>query len=95
MKLLTLALGGMTVTLPAEVKAIGSELDKVVPLEELAMRALHSMYNGPPKGARSRRGTAPISSLVAGNGCDPEWDTYSYMQKSWAFCSFFLRSRKQ
>ncbi|KAL2088374.1 hypothetical protein ACEWY4_015273 [Coilia grayii] len=51
-KLLTLALGEMAVTLPAEVKAIGSELDQVVPLEELAMRALHSMYNGPPKGVK-------------------------------------------
>ncbi|XP_063044822.1 leucine-rich repeat-containing protein 28 [Engraulis encrasicolus] len=51
-KLLTLALGEMAVTLPAEVKAIGSERDQVVPLEELAMRTLHSMYSGAPKGVK-------------------------------------------
>lgn len=51
-KQLTLALGEMSVTLPTEVKAIGAEADQVVPLEELAMRALHTMYSGPSKGVK-------------------------------------------
>ncbi|XP_028811986.1 leucine-rich repeat-containing protein 28 [Denticeps clupeoides] len=48
-KVLTLALGEVTVPLPMEVKAIGSDSDRVVPLEELAMRVLHSMYSRYPK----------------------------------------------
>uniref|UniRef100_A0A674CJV6 Leucine rich repeat containing 28 n=1 Tax=Salmo trutta TaxID=8032 RepID=A0A674CJV6_SALTR len=36
-----LSLGNVSVHLPAEVKAIGSETERVGPLEELAMRALH------------------------------------------------------
>ncbi|XP_029001059.1 leucine-rich repeat-containing protein 28 [Betta splendens] len=36
------------VGLPAEVKAVGSEKDNVVPLEELAMRALHRIYHNCP-----------------------------------------------
>ncbi|XP_012993487.1 leucine-rich repeat-containing protein 28 isoform X2 [Esox lucius] len=36
-----LSLAGMCVPLPAEVKAVGSEQERVVPLEEISMRALH------------------------------------------------------
>ncbi|XP_030621862.1 leucine-rich repeat-containing protein 28 isoform X2 [Chanos chanos] len=45
--LLSLALGEVSVPLPAEVKSIGTEAERVVPLEELAMRALHRTYNRP------------------------------------------------
>ncbi|KAJ7999372.1 hypothetical protein DPEC_G00193710 [Dallia pectoralis] len=38
-----LSLGEMCIPLPAEVKAVGTETDRVVPLEEISMRALH-MY---------------------------------------------------
>uniref|UniRef100_A0A8K9V0L1 Leucine rich repeat containing 28 n=1 Tax=Oncorhynchus mykiss TaxID=8022 RepID=A0A8K9V0L1_ONCMY len=41
---LSLSLGDVSLPLPAEVKAIGSETERVGPLEELAMRALHSIY---------------------------------------------------
>ncbi|XP_056134194.1 leucine-rich repeat-containing protein 28 [Lampris incognitus] len=47
---LCVALGEMAVPLPAEVKLMGSETDHVVPLEELAMRALHRSYHHNPKG---------------------------------------------
>ncbi|XP_055756092.1 leucine-rich repeat-containing protein 28 isoform X1 [Salvelinus fontinalis] len=50
---LSLSLGDMSVPLPAEVKAIGSETERVGPLEELAMRALHSMYRRQPLRERS------------------------------------------
>ena len=33
------------VGLPAEVKVVGSETENVVPLEELALRALHRIYH--------------------------------------------------
>lgn len=49
-KLLSLPLGEVTMPLPAEVKAIGSEAERVVPLEELAIRALHRNYHHTPKG---------------------------------------------
>uniref|UniRef100_A0A8C2IPG7 Leucine rich repeat containing 28 n=1 Tax=Cyprinus carpio TaxID=7962 RepID=A0A8C2IPG7_CYPCA len=44
-KQLCLTLGDMTVPLPSEVKAIGSETDHVLPLEELACRVLHAANN--------------------------------------------------
>uniref|UniRef100_A0A673T1D3 Leucine rich repeat containing 28 n=1 Tax=Suricata suricatta TaxID=37032 RepID=A0A673T1D3_SURSU len=40
-KLLSFSSGQLTVFLPAEVKAIGTEKDRVLPLQELAMRSLH------------------------------------------------------
>ncbi|XP_055031435.2 leucine-rich repeat-containing protein 28 isoform X1 [Misgurnus anguillicaudatus] len=43
-KPLSLTLGGVTVPLPSEVKAIGSETDHVLPLEELACRVLHATH---------------------------------------------------
>lgn len=36
--------------LPAEVKAIGTEKDHVLPLQELTMRSLHRTYHGLWKG---------------------------------------------
>ncbi|XP_064868599.1 leucine-rich repeat-containing protein 28 isoform X2 [Oncorhynchus nerka] len=48
-----LSLGDVSLPLPAEVKAIGSETERVGPLEELAMRALHSMYGRQPIRERS------------------------------------------
>lgn len=39
------ALGEALVGLPGEVKMVGSETENVVPLEELAMRTLHSIYH--------------------------------------------------
>lgn len=36
----------LTVSLPAEVKAIGTESDRVLPLQELAMRRLHHAHRG-------------------------------------------------
>lgn len=44
------ALSEALVGLPAEVKVVGSESDNVVPLEELAMRSLHSLYHHRPAG---------------------------------------------
>ncbi|KAL6112768.1 lrrc28 [Pungitius sinensis] len=43
------ALSEALVGLPAEVKVVGSEADGVVPLEEIAMRALHRLYHHRPK----------------------------------------------
>ncbi|XP_037365958.1 leucine-rich repeat-containing protein 28 isoform X2 [Talpa occidentalis] len=43
-KLLSFSSGQLTVFLPAEVKAIGTENDRVLPLQELAMRSLHHTY---------------------------------------------------
>ncbi|XP_037001833.2 leucine-rich repeat-containing protein 28 isoform X2 [Artibeus jamaicensis] len=40
-KLLSFSSGQLTVFLPAEVKAIGTENDHILPLQELAMRSLH------------------------------------------------------
>ncbi len=39
------ALSEALVGLPPEVKVVGSDTDNVVPLEELAMRTLHSIYH--------------------------------------------------
>ncbi|XP_040498650.1 leucine-rich repeat-containing protein 28 isoform X4 [Ursus americanus] len=44
-KLLSFSSGQLTVFLPAEVKAIGTENDHVLPLQELAMRRLHHTYH--------------------------------------------------
>lgn len=41
-KHLSLGLGAMTIPLPSEVKAIGLETDRVLPLEELACRVLQA-----------------------------------------------------
>uniref|UniRef100_A0A3B3ST93 Leucine rich repeat containing 28 n=1 Tax=Paramormyrops kingsleyae TaxID=1676925 RepID=A0A3B3ST93_9TELE len=43
-KLLSVSLGDVSIPLPAEVKAIGSEAELVLPLEELAMRSLYSSF---------------------------------------------------
>ncbi|NP_001308606.1 leucine-rich repeat-containing protein 28 isoform 4 [Homo sapiens] len=44
-KLLSFSSGQRTVFLPAEVKAIGTEHDHVLPLQELAMRGLYHTYH--------------------------------------------------
>ncbi|MBN3312366.1 LRC28 protein, partial [Atractosteus spatula] len=44
-RLLAVDTGELTVPLPVEVKAVGSERDCVLPLEELTMRALHTLYS--------------------------------------------------
>ncbi|XP_023669837.1 leucine-rich repeat-containing protein 28 isoform X4 [Paramormyrops kingsleyae] len=44
-KLLSVSLGDVSIPLPAEVKAIGSEAELVLPLEELAMRSLYSSFS--------------------------------------------------
>ncbi|XP_054569342.1 leucine-rich repeat-containing protein 28 isoform X2 [Eptesicus fuscus] len=44
-KLLSFSSGPLTVFLPAEVKAIGTEKDHILPLQELAMRRLHHIYH--------------------------------------------------
>ncbi|KAG8516290.1 Leucine-rich repeat-containing protein 28 [Galemys pyrenaicus] len=49
-KLLSFSSGQLTVFLPAEVKAIGTENDRVLPLQELAMRRLHHTYHSFLKG---------------------------------------------
>ncbi|KAG7473247.1 hypothetical protein MATL_G00093670 [Megalops atlanticus] len=41
LRLLSVARGELSVPLPPEVQAVGSETEAVVPLQELAMRALH------------------------------------------------------
>lgn len=48
------ALSEALVGLPAEVKVVGSEADSVVPLEEIAMRALHRLDHRRPKGEEQR-----------------------------------------
>ncbi|XP_050005116.1 leucine-rich repeat-containing protein 28 isoform X3 [Alexandromys fortis] len=48
-KLLSFSSGQLTVFLPAEVKAIGTENDHVLPLQELAMRSLYHTYHRVPK----------------------------------------------
>uniref|UniRef100_A0A8C3AWM2 Leucine rich repeat containing 28 n=1 Tax=Cyclopterus lumpus TaxID=8103 RepID=A0A8C3AWM2_CYCLU len=40
--------GEVLVGLPVEVKVVGCEADSVIPLEEIAMRALHRIYRQPP-----------------------------------------------
>lgn len=47
---LSLTIGDMNVPLPSEVKAIGTEADRVLTLEEMAMRALHVAYSRNMKG---------------------------------------------
>ncbi|XP_076791779.1 leucine-rich repeat-containing protein 28 isoform X5 [Arvicanthis niloticus] len=44
-RLLTFSSGQLTVFLPAEVKAIGTENDHVLPLQELTMRSLYRTYH--------------------------------------------------
>ncbi|XP_078225051.1 leucine-rich repeat-containing protein 28-like isoform X1 [Callithrix jacchus] len=44
-KLLSFSSGPQTVFLPAEVKAIGTEHDHILPLQELAMRSLYHTYH--------------------------------------------------
>ncbi|GAB1292202.1 Leucine-rich repeat-containing protein 28 [Apodemus speciosus] len=44
-RLLTFSSGQLTVFLPAEVKAIGTENDRVLPLQELTMRSLYRTYH--------------------------------------------------
>lgn len=51
-RLLTFSSGELTVFLPAEVKAIGTEKDHVLPLQELTMRSLHRTYHGLWKGGQ-------------------------------------------
>uniref|UniRef100_A0A8C1I797 Leucine rich repeat containing 28 n=1 Tax=Cyprinus carpio TaxID=7962 RepID=A0A8C1I797_CYPCA len=51
-KQLCLTLGDVTVPLPSEVKAIGSETDRVLPLEELACRVLHAAHSWTSKDVR-------------------------------------------
>ncbi|KAL7866775.1 hypothetical protein AOLI_G00145890 [Acnodon oligacanthus] len=51
-KQLSLALGDLSVPLPSEVKSIGSEADRVLTLEEMAMRTLHVAYSRPRKDAK-------------------------------------------
>ncbi|XP_034280615.1 leucine-rich repeat-containing protein 28 isoform X2 [Pantherophis guttatus] len=43
-QLLSFSSGQLTVFLPAEVKLIGTELDRVLPLQEMAMRTLYNIY---------------------------------------------------
>ncbi|KAM3828473.1 leucine-rich repeat-containing protein 28 isoform 2-T3 [Vipera latastei] len=43
-QLLSFSSGQLTVFLPAEVKLIGTELDHVLPLQEMAMRTLYNTY---------------------------------------------------
>ncbi|KAL8197501.1 UNVERIFIED_CONTAM: Leucine-rich repeat-containing protein 28 [Gekko kuhli] len=45
-KLLSFSSGQLTVFLPAEVKSIGTHLEPVLPLQEMAMRTLHNTYCG-------------------------------------------------
>ncbi|KAI4903572.1 hypothetical protein NFI96_032909 [Prochilodus magdalenae] len=49
---LSLALGDLSVPLPSEVKSICSEADRVLTLEEMAMRTLHVAYSQPRKDAK-------------------------------------------
>lgn len=47
---LSLTIGDLNVPLPSEVKFIGTEADRVLTLEEMAMRALHVAYSKKSKG---------------------------------------------
>ncbi|XP_062998238.1 leucine-rich repeat-containing protein 28 isoform X3 [Elgaria multicarinata webbii] len=51
-KLLSFSSGQLTVCLPAEVKSIGTELDHVLPLQEMAMRTLFNTYSRLLKGLK-------------------------------------------
>nr|XP_020637421.1 leucine-rich repeat-containing protein 28 isoform X4 [Pogona vitticeps] len=51
-KLLSFSSGHLTIFLPAEVKSIGTELDHVLPLQEMAMRTLHCTYSRFLKGVK-------------------------------------------
>ncbi|XP_060797039.1 leucine-rich repeat-containing protein 28 isoform X2 [Neoarius graeffei] len=55
---LSLAIGDLSVPLPSEVKAIGTEADRVLTLEEIAMRALHVAYS------RNRKDSAFLSTFL-------------------------------
>lgn len=50
----SLTIGDLNVPLPSEVKALGTEADRVLTLEELSMRALHVAYS------RNSKGETPI-----------------------------------
>ncbi|XP_075431375.1 leucine-rich repeat-containing protein 28 isoform X2 [Ascaphus truei] len=52
-KLLSFTSGQLSVHLPAEVKSIGSAADSVLPLQELALRSLHSAFCVFSKGQRN------------------------------------------
>lgn len=45
-----LTFGDMKVPLPSEVKCLGTEADRVLALEEMAMRTLHEAYSRNRKG---------------------------------------------
>lgn len=55
---MSLTIGDMNVPLPSEVKAIGTETDRVLTLEEMAMRALHVAYS------RNRKDTAFLPTFL-------------------------------
>ncbi|XP_055980475.1 leucine-rich repeat-containing protein 28 isoform X1 [Sorex fumeus] len=57
-KLLAFSSGPLTVFLPAEVKAVGTEQDTVLPLQELVMRTLHRACSRAPK---DLDGLSPVS----------------------------------
>ncbi|KAK7822146.1 hypothetical protein U0070_000710 [Myodes glareolus] len=61
-KLLSFSSGQLTVFLPAEVKAIGTEKDHVLPLQELAMRSLYHTYHRAPKG-KVKKYEKPLAEL--------------------------------
>ncbi|KAG9340753.1 hypothetical protein JZ751_020345, partial [Albula glossodonta] len=63
-RLLSAALGEVTVPLPLEVQVVGSETEAVVPLQELAMRALHSTHHSdPPRREQRLAGSANVHSV--------------------------------
>ncbi|XP_054999073.1 leucine-rich repeat-containing protein 28 isoform X2 [Sorex araneus] len=57
-KLLAFSSGPLTVFLPAEVKAVGTGQDTVLPLQELVMRTLHRACSRTPK---DLEGLSPVS----------------------------------
>lgn len=56
LKLLSIASEELSIPLPAKVKAVSSETERVEPLEELTMRILHNMYSDLAKGEQGRTG---------------------------------------
>lgn len=66
MKLLSFSSGQLTVFLPAEVKAIGTEKDHVLPLQELAMRSLYHTYHRAPKGAYMALSSVSVRKRILG-----------------------------
>lgn len=56
---LSLTSGDLNVPLPSEVKALGTEADRVLTLEEMAMRTLHVAYS------RNRKGETDIHLLLS------------------------------